>query len=333
MVLSLKPLLRTLTVGAVSVSLALLSACTPSEADPTESPSASVSASSSPSPTVTIEPSANLDGITVSDEDVPQVTVPAPWAIGSTQSTVLREGGPQLLDDDSVITIRYAGYNGRTGEQFDGNFDQDQPLTFPIGMFVPGFTSSLVGKAVGSRVLMGIAADDGYPDGQPAAGIEPGDSLVFVVDIVAANFSEATGEPVAPEKGLPSVTMNDDGPQLSISKDDKAPSKLKVATLIKGPGAEVTKDSSVQVRFRTWNYDGAKLIEDAWSQPQTGAVSELIEGWIKGIPGQTAGSRVLLVVPPDLAYPNGRKEKDGNPAIAAGQTLVYVVDILDVQNL
>ena len=42
----------------------------------------------------------------------------------------------------------------------------------------------------------------------------------------------------------------------------------------------------------------------------------------QGIAGQTIGSRVVLIAP--NAYPTGST----NPAVAAGETVVYVVDIL-----
>ena len=49
----------------------------------------------------------------------------------------------------------------------------------------------------------------------------------------------------------------------------------------------------------------------------------IIDGWIKGLVGQTVGSQVLLVIPPDLAY--GATEQG---TIPANSTLVFVVDIL-----
>ena len=55
----------------------------------------------------------------------------------------------------------------------------------------------------------------------------------------------------------------------------------------------------------------------------------LVDGWKEGLVGKTAGSRVLLVVPPAQAYPDGLPS--ATPSLAAGQTLVYVIDILNVQ--
>ena len=53
-------------------------------------------------------------------------------------------------------------------------------------------------------------------------------------------------------------------------------------------------------------------------------VNTLPEYRKQGLAGQPVGSRVMLIVPPSLAYPDGNAE----PAIPAGATLVYVVDIL-----
>jgi peptidylprolyl isomerase len=44
----------------------------------------------------------------------------------------------------------------------------------------------------------------------------------------------------------------------------------------------------------------------------------------KGLVNQTVGSRVLLVIPPADAYPDGNEK----PKVAKGETLVMVVDLL-----
>ncbi|MEU3922015.1 FKBP-type peptidyl-prolyl cis-trans isomerase [Streptomyces sp. NPDC029004] len=49
----------------------------------------------------------------------------------------------------------------------------------------------------------------------------------------------------------------------------------------------------------------------------------VLEGWDKGLVGTTVGSRVLLVVPPDLGY--GTQALKG---ITADSTLVFVFDVL-----
>lgn len=176
--------------------------------------------------------------------------------------------------------------------------------------------------------MIGVTPEDGYPQGTQDGSIAPGDSLIFVVDILSASFDEATGEPVAPAAGLPAVTLKDGKPEIAIPAGAKAPTELQIQPLIKGTGAPVATDSTVSVKYRSWNFADGALLEDAW-QAQAGPLPKLIQGWQKGLVGQPAGSRVLLVVPPAQAYPDGRPS--ATPSLAPDQTLVYVIDILDVQ--
>lgn len=325
---------RLAVASLVSVIALGMSACGDStEAGPSTSasPSASSDASASPSgpespsasPIESVEPSSDLSAITVSDTDQPEVTVPAPWGIDKTQSKVLRPGGDQKLAEDSTVTLNYVGINGRTGEIFDSSYERGEPSTFLLQQVVPGFTKGLTGQSVGSRVLIAMPGEDGYADGNPGANIEKGDSILFVVDIISANFQEATGEEVAPVEGLPVVTLKDDVPEITIPADAAKPTELVIQPLITGAGAPVTETSSVQVKYRSWEWDTGALVEDAW-RPQQGELAGLIEGWKQGLAGAPVGSRVMLVVPPELAYP------DGSPAIEleAGKTLVYVIDVL-----
>lgn len=285
------------------------------------SPSGGTSDSASPVPSVT--PSTDLSAITVSDTDQPEVTIPTPWGIDKTQSKVLREGGDQKLNKDSTATLNYVGLNGRTGEVFDSSYDRGAPATFPLQGVVPGFAEGLTDQSVGSRVLIAMPSEDGYAEGNPDAGIEKGDTILFVVDILSANFDAAAGDEVEPVEGLPTVEMSGDAPEITIPDGATKPTELVVQPLIKGTGDPVTAASSIQVKYRSWDWDTGTIVEDAW-RPQQGPLADLIEGWRTGLEGQPIGSRVMLVVPPELAYPDGAPEIE----LEAGTTLVYVIDVL-----
>ncbi len=258
------------------------------------------------------------------------VTVAAPWGIASTQSKVLRPGGAQKLGE----TLR--GHAQLRRRQRHHGRDLRQLLrarrarvTFPWTGSWPGFQKGLEGQAVGSRVLIGMPSEDGYPEGTPDGSIAAGDSIVFVVDILSANFDDATGEAVTPAAGLPTVTMTDGKPELDIPAGVAAPAELTVQPLIKGPGAGRHRGPPPsRCATAAWTYADGKLSQDAW-QPQEGPLANLIPGWTEGLVGQTGGSRVMLVVPPAKAYPDGLPQ--ATPSLAPGQTLVYVIDILNVQ--
>lgn len=333
--LSVIPRIRVaLVAGAAALSL-LLAGCSSGEPGPSEEevqssvdPEEATSDSAAPEETASapepeVEPQNDLSAIEVTDEDVPVVSVETPWYIDATRSEVLRESdNPQVVGLDSIVTVNYVGVNGRSGAIFDSSFERGSPATFTLQQLIPGFQKGMVDRHVGSRVLIGIPSEDGYPSGSGAL-IDPGDSLIFVVDILAANFDEALGEEVAPAEGLPVVEMADDGPTVTIP-DAEPPAELQVQPLIRGTGPEIQPTDMIQVKFRTWNWDSGELIEDGW-HPQQGPLDHLIEGWKQGLAGQTTGSRMLLVVPPELAYPNGNETA---PTVEPGQTLVYVIDLL-----
>lgn len=341
--------MRRLLAAAGLASLIALSACGSDTPDVESEPTTTETAATSPSPegtdtaapgtespepeespTPEITPASDLSGVEVVDGDLPELKFDTPWGIDETQTKVLKEGeSAQTLADNSVVTINYMGVNGTTGDVFDNSYERGTSATFSLEQVVPGFQKGLSGQKVGSRVLIGMVPEDGYAQGNPAANIEEGTSLLFLVDIISSNFTEAVGEEVAPAEGMPTVNLTDGKPTVTIPDGVPAPTELRAQPLIKGPGDEVKAESTIQVQYRAFNYADGELWQDAWA-PQSGKLSGLIEGWKQGLVGQTAGSRMLLVVPPALAFPDGQPKAD--PPLEAGQTLVYVIDILDVQD-
>ncbi len=74
-------------------------------------------------------------------------------------------------------------------EPFDESYSAD-PVEFPIGVgsVIDGWDERLVGRTVGSRVILEIPPDKGYgKTGNESAGIKGTDTLFFVVDILAAS--------------------------------------------------------------------------------------------------------------------------------------------------
>lgn len=315
------------------------SSASPGASEVAEAPSASPSAPGSPSPSASasasprpsIKPDTSLDAITVTEAGgKPQVKVPAPWAIDKTRTKVLKPGGDQKVLDSGYVNVHYLGVNGRTGKVFDENYGAAPATMLLPDRAIAGFAKGLIGQAVGSRVLIAMPSTDGYDSsgGQANAGIEVGDTLIFVVDIVAAAFDEATGTAQNPPADLPVVKMTDKGPEVQIPATGSAPTELKKFALIKGAGAPIKAEDAVIVRYRSVVWATGQTYEDAWTTPQVGELKDVIQGWQQGLVGQSVGSRVLLVIPPALAYPNG----NAKPKLDKGQTLVYVIDVLYAAN-
>lgn len=339
-----RPRLRGVAIVAAAVATSLaLAACSGDAADdpttaPTNtnvtatavpSPSGSVSASGSAAPSVAASTVSNLDAIEVAGAfgKQPAVTGKWPLAIAKTQVKVLSKGDGPVVAKGGTVLVNYTGINARDGKSFDSSWKEGvaTPVAFPLDQVIAGFRIGLEGQNIGSRVVIMMTPADGYAQGNPQAGILATDSLVFVVDIVSAQLEGPSGAAVTPPAGLPTVTDNGVGkaPTITIGSATK-PSALVVQPLIKGTGPAVKATDGIVVNYTTVGWNGEVLAENYATGPETGALNTLIPGWQKGLVNQTVGSRILLVVPPAEAYPKG----NATPSIPAGETLVYVVDIL-----
>ncbi|MCD0452758.1 FKBP-type peptidyl-prolyl cis-trans isomerase [Actinocorallia sp. API 0066] len=101
--------------------------------------------------------------------------------------TLIEGTGPVSQKGQTLVT-NYSGKVWRTGKEFDSSWANGQPASFKIGegQVIAGWDKALVGVKAGSRLLLVIPSEDGYKDGNKDAGIEKGDTLVFVVDVLAA---------------------------------------------------------------------------------------------------------------------------------------------------
>jgi peptidylprolyl isomerase len=296
---------------------------------PTSSASASVSASASASTHPSITPSTTLDGITVTGDlgKLPTVKIPTPWGIDKTQAKTLIQGTGDAVTASSMIEVNYWGANGYTGAVFDESFSANKPISYAVSGFISGFQTGVIGQKVGSRVLIGITGPDGYDSngGNANIGIDVGDCLVFIVDIISVSATGPSGSTVTPPSGLPTVSSDLKAPAVTIDTKATPPSTLTVQPLIKGSGKAVTAASTLRVDYAEYAWSTGKLVKQTYGYaPLDGALSSTIPGWQTGLVGQTVGSRVLLIVPPAQAYPSGNPRID----VKAGETMVYVIDIL-----
>lgn len=118
------------------------------------------------------------------DTAAPVVSVKGPFSVNQTQVQTLKAGTGPVVPDTATVSVCYAGFNGRDGSKFDSAYDRGTPATFSLLRVVPGFQKAIAGQKVGSTVAVAMTSADGYPDGQPSAGIEKGDSLVFAIKIL-----------------------------------------------------------------------------------------------------------------------------------------------------
>ena len=86
----------------------------------------------------------------------------------------------------SVVEVHYVGVSYKTGDQFDASWDRGETFKFTLGkgQVIRGWDQGVEGMRVGGRRRLTIPPDLAY--GQRGAGrlIGPGETLVFVVDLV-----------------------------------------------------------------------------------------------------------------------------------------------------
>jgi FKBP-type peptidyl-prolyl cis-trans isomerase len=139
------------------------------------------------------EVTAGLAGLpTVKGATTPTITIPKNGTPSKTLvSKVLIEGKGDVVKDAQFMAVHYTGVLWRNGKTFDSSWERPGgpvPIGITLGEgIIEGWSKGLVGKKVGSRVLLVVPPADGYgKDGLKVAGITATDTLVFVVDIIRA---------------------------------------------------------------------------------------------------------------------------------------------------
>jgi hypothetical protein len=120
------------------------------------------------------------------DKNAPLITVTQPFSVTETAVHTLRAGDGPVVAPTATVSVCYMGVNGRDGRVFDSAYERGTPTQFPLDGVVPGFQKAIAGQKVGSTVGVAMSSADGYPDGQPQAGIQKGDSLIFAIKILSA---------------------------------------------------------------------------------------------------------------------------------------------------
>jgi peptidylprolyl isomerase len=93
--------------------------------------------------------------------------------------------GPEAGAGDTV-SAHYVGVAHSTGEEFDSSWNRGAPLDFRLGVgqVIRGWDDGIVGMKVGGRRKLTIPAHLAYGDRGAGGAIKPGETLIFVVDLV-----------------------------------------------------------------------------------------------------------------------------------------------------
>lgn len=256
-----------------------------------------------------------------------------PFATKKSLHRVVVAGTGEKLAKGQKVTFDYVIVDGRTRKQLETSFGaQPASLILDKTQAPAAIVNGLVGTSVGGRVLVAVAPKDGLAARLQKKGVKKQDTILFVVDVksVRTPLARATGDVVAPAAGLPTVALGADGKPTITVPSTTAPTQLVVQPLIKGTGPVVAAGQTITVHYTGVIWASGKQFDSSWDRgtPVDFAIGtgKVIPGWDEGLVGQTVGSQVLLVVPPDKGYGANGQPSAG---ITGTDTLVFVVDILD----
>jgi FKBP-type peptidyl-prolyl cis-trans isomerase len=262
--------------------------------------------------------------------ELPRIDFPTPLHAETTQCSVLIEGdGPHLVDGQSA-SVAFSMRNATTGEVLQEAGYENDPLMLTLSdevLALPGLVEGLTCASEGSRVAIVIPPEDGFaPQNNPQ--LSEDDSLVIVADIVKSYLPRADGVPQLGRDGFPAVVLAPDGrPGITVPKGDPFDT-LETSVLRAGDGEVVQEDDTVVVHYTGVLWDDNSVFDSTWSKG-TPVGFELPDGTVPGfadaVIGQTVGSQVIAIVPPDQGY-----GEEGSGAVPPGATLVFVIDILGI---
>lgn len=264
---------------------------------------------------------------------VPTVDFPMGTSAGTTERSVVKKGDGRIADAGAVVTFSYVAFNGSTGDQVDAvgyegaEFTQ---ATVDEVALMPGLAKALLCASTGARIAAVIPPVDAFAEaGNEQFGIGPSDSIVFVIDVVAVAGDRADGEPLPPVEGMPEVELRETGEPMIDIPDAAPPAELTVALLKEGDGAIVGQGETVTIEYTGVIWESGEPFDSSWLRDDLVQLptTEFVEGFGAALVGQSVGSQVEVVIPPDRGY-----GVEGNPAggILGTDTLVFVIDILAV---
>ena len=116
----------------------------------------------------------------------PAVTIPAGAPPADLVIEDLTIGTGAEATAGKTVEVHYVGVGWSTQKQFDASWDRGDPFSFPLGAgrVIKGWDQGVAGMKVGGRRRLTIPAKLGYGDRGAGRDIKPGETLVFVVDLL-----------------------------------------------------------------------------------------------------------------------------------------------------
>jgi peptidylprolyl isomerase len=98
------------------------------------------------------------------------------------------QGDGAVAKAGDTVQVHYVGVAYSTGEEFDASWSRGDPLEFRLGVgqVIAGWDQGVQGMRVGGRRQLIIPPGLAYGDRGAGRAIAPGETLIFVCDLVSA---------------------------------------------------------------------------------------------------------------------------------------------------
>jgi peptidylprolyl isomerase len=118
--------------------------------------------------------------------DKPEVDFPGGEPPNDLQITDVTVGDGDEAAAGRTAVVHYVGVAHSTGEEFDASYNRGEPFSFRLGAgnVIAGWDRGVVGMRVGGRRQLVIPPDLGYGQRGAGSAIAPGETLIFVVDLI-----------------------------------------------------------------------------------------------------------------------------------------------------
>lgn len=268
----------------------------------------------------------------------PIVDFPTPLRSATAQKAVIDSGEGDQIVAGQIVDFQVSLFSAISGELItQSSYDEAQaPVRRTAGADTDLLAESLQCAAVGSRFAVTGTIGDVFGGPVAEVGLAAADPVVLVVDVQSAYLGRATGTPQLGASGIPAVVTTPAGVPGVTIPDEAPPSELRAHTLVLGDGAPIAEGDRAVLHYTGLLWSRKTIFDSSWDRgaPVTFTIASfeddpngVVPGLAAGLIGKTVGSQVIVVIPPELGYPEGQ-----SPAsIPVGSTMVFVVDILGIE--
>jgi len=287
-------------------------------------------------------PGTNTDLVTTSGalSADPEAVFPTPLVATELENSIVSSGDGETIDAGDIATLQITIYDAASGAQLISTGHDTAGLRVSVTEREPIFGEIAQCSTVGSRIVtVGTAGDILGAENitQNQLPLTEDDGIVMVSDVESSFPGKADGASKPAPAGLPAIVLAPNGqPGFTFPSAD-APSELQFAALKVGSGEEIGEGDAAVMHVSGIEWGADDTFTNSWEDsgvPGTFLLESsdtsntgLPPGLIDALIGQTVGSQVLVVLPPDVGFAPGTEPT----GVTSGSTLVFVFDILGIQ--